>query len=59
MTGPTVDLAVVEKIAARPDLEGRRLGADQEEALERIAVSGRVVDVLVGPAGAGNTIWDL
>lgn len=54
-TGPTVDLATVEKITSRPDLEGRRLGADQVEALSRIAVSGRVVDVLVGPAGAGKT----
>src|SRR5690606_23269053 len=27
----------------------------QAEALQRIAVSGRVVDVLVGPAGAGKT----
>src|SRR5699024_8517136 len=54
-TGPTVDLAVVEKITNRRDPEGRRLGADQAEALQRICVSGRVVDVLVGPAGAGKT----
>lgn len=53
--GPTVDLATVERITSRPDLEGRRLGADQAEALQRICVSGRVVDVLVGPAGAGKT----
>lgn len=31
------------------------LGEDQAEALARIAVSGRVLDVLVGPAGAGKT----
>ncbi|WIY84175.1 AAA family ATPase [Propionimicrobium sp. PCR01-08-3] len=31
------------------------LGEDQVDALTRIAVSGRVVDVLVGPAGAGKT----
>ncbi|WP_396290676.1 MobF family relaxase [Curtobacterium sp. KT1] len=54
-TGPTVDLAAVEKITSSPDPEGRRLGADQAEALQRICVSGRVVDVLVGPAGAGKT----
>ncbi len=54
-TGPTVDLATVEKITSRPDADGRRLGPDQAEALQRIAVSGRVVDVLVGPAGAGKT----
>jgi conjugative relaxase-like TrwC/TraI family protein len=54
-TGPTVDLATVEKITSRPDADGRRLGPDQAEALQRIAVSGRIVDVLVGPAGAGKT----
>ena len=54
-TGPTVELATVEKITSRPDAEGRRLGPDQADALQRIAVSGRVVDVLVGPAGAGKT----
>jgi energy-coupling factor transporter ATP-binding protein EcfA2 len=31
------------------------LGEDQADALTRIAVSGRVLDVLVGPAGAGKT----
>ncbi|MBX4378510.1 AAA family ATPase, partial [Mycobacterium tuberculosis] len=35
--------------------EGRLLGDDQAEALTQIAVSGRVLDVLVGPAGAGKT----
>ncbi|MCT1691591.1 relaxase domain-containing protein [Brevibacterium sp. p3-SID960] len=54
-TGPTVELATVEKITSRPDAEGRRLGPDQADALQRVAVSGRVVDVLVGPAGAGKT----
>jgi len=54
-TGPTVPLAVVERIAARPDRKGQTLGDDQAGALARIAVSGRVVDVLVGPAGAGKT----
>ena len=54
-TGPTVDLATIEKITSRPDTEGRRLGPDQADALQRIAVSGRVVDVLIGPAGAGKT----
>ncbi|HJC29067.1 MobF family relaxase [Nocardioides sp. L-11A] len=54
-TGPTVPLATVEKITARPDAEGRMLGEDQADALMKIAVSGRVLDVLVGPAGAGKT----
>ncbi|WP_282856383.1 MobF family relaxase [Pseudoclavibacter helvolus] len=54
-TGPTVRLATVERIAARPDRKGHTLGDDQAGALAKIAVSGRVVDVLVGPAGAGKT----
>lgn len=54
-TGPTVPLATVERITAKPDREGRVLGDDQAGALASIAVSGRVVDVLVGPAGAGKT----
>tara|TARA_R110000868_G_C10970452_1_gene769775 strand:- start:11435 stop:14971 length:3537 start_codon:yes stop_codon:yes gene_type:complete len=55
VTGPTVPLATVERIAARPDGEGRVLGDDQAAALVSVAVSGRIVDVLVGPAGAGKT----
>jgi hypothetical protein len=51
LTGPTVSLASVEKIARKPDADGMVLGEDQAEALTRIAVSGRVLDVLVGPAG--------
>jgi len=54
-TGPTVPLATVERITSRPDREGRMLGDDQAAALAQVAVSGRVVDVLVGPAGAGKT----
>ena len=54
-TGPTVPLAVVERIAVRPDRKGHTLGNDQTAALAKIAVSGRIVDVLVGPAGAGKT----
>ncbi|WP_415853405.1 MobF family relaxase [Sinomonas sp. G460-2] len=55
ITGPTVSLATVEKITARPDRQGRLLGADQAGALAKVAASGRIVDVLVGPAGAGKT----
>lgn len=54
-TGPTIPLAIIERIAQKPDRERRMLGADQASALSAIAVSGRVVDVLVGPAGAGKT----
>ena len=55
LTGPTVSLATVEKLSRNPDADGLVLGEDQAEALTRIAVSGRVLDVLVGPAGAGKT----
>ncbi|MFS2282061.1 MobF family relaxase [Microbacterium sp. OR21] len=55
MTGPAVPLETVERIARKPDARGRALGEDQAAALAAIAVSGRVVDVLVGPAGAGKT----
>ena len=54
-TGPSIDLATVETLTGRPDAEGRMLGPDQAAALASVAVSGRVVDVLVGPAGAGKT----
>ncbi|HIW30812.1 MAG TPA: relaxase domain-containing protein, partial [Candidatus Luteococcus avicola] len=54
-TGPTVPLETVERIARRPDARGRVLGEDQAAALAAISVSSRVVDVLVGPAGAGKT----
>lgn len=54
-TAPTVPLAVVERIAARPDRKGYTLGGDQTAAMAKIAVSGRIVDVLVGPAGASKT----
>lgn len=53
--GSTVTLATVEKITYRPDADGRMLGDDQADALTRIAVSGRMLDILVGPAGAGKT----
>ena len=54
-SGLTVSLGTMERIARRPDAEGRELSGDQAEALVQIAVSGRVLDVLVGPAGAGKT----
>lgn len=54
-TAPTIPVEVIEKVTARPDREGRLLGDDQAGALASVAVSGRVLDVLVGPAGAGKT----
>jgi ATP-dependent exoDNAse (exonuclease V) alpha subunit len=50
---PTVDLGVVEAATAAVDRVA--LGADQDEALIAIAASGRIVDLLIGPAGAGKT----
>lgn len=55
MTAPTVPVEVVEKVTRRPDRDGRLLAVDQAAALIGIAISGRAVDVLVGPAGAGKT----
>jgi hypothetical protein len=55
MTAPTVPLEIIETVTSRPDREGRMLGPDQAAALAAIALSGRIVDVLVGPAGAGKT----
>lgn len=54
-SGPTIGLDMVERITQRPDVRGRKLGEDQAAALASVAVSGRVIDVLVGPAGAGKT----
>lgn len=55
LTAPTVLLETVEKITRQPDAQGRVLSDEQGAALSAIAVSGRVVDVLVGAAGAGKT----
>ncbi len=54
-TGPTVSLETVERIVRKLGRERLVLGEDQTSALTKIAVSGRVVDLLVGPAGAGKT----
>ena len=51
---PTIEAAAIENV-----MRGRsasvRLGEDQRSALTAVATSGRVLDVLVGPAGAGKT----
>ncbi|MTV27624.1 relaxase domain-containing protein [Nitriliruptoraceae bacterium ZYF776] len=54
-TGPTASIMDVERGVGRTARKGRRLGADQHGALRAVAGSGRMVDVLVGPAGAGKT----
>ncbi|MDP9441145.1 MAG: relaxase domain-containing protein, partial [Actinomycetota bacterium] len=55
-TGPRVCVATVATVCDAP-LPGRAhgLGPDQAVAVEAIATSGRALDVLVGPAGAGKT----
>ncbi|MGG5172909.1 MobF family relaxase [Pseudarthrobacter sp. J1738] len=55
LTAPTVPLETVEKVTRQPGAQGRMLSDEQAAALSAIAVSGRVVDVLVGAAGAGKT----
>ncbi|MCB0906472.1 MAG: relaxase domain-containing protein [Nocardioidaceae bacterium] len=53
-SAPTIGIEIVDDVAARP-VRGNRLSPEQTEAIARIAVSGRVVDLLIGPAGAGKT----
>lgn len=52
---PVVDMRLIERAAraARPGQAA--LGPDQQDAIGKVAVSGRVLDVLVGPAGSGKT----
>lgn len=51
LSAPVVSLDAIEGATGREHL----LSAEQAEMLARIAVSGRRVDLLVGPAGAGKT----
>ncbi len=54
--GPTVTTASVARVT-EDNLPGRdhRLSVDQAVAVEKIATSGRWIDVLVGPAGTGKS----
>lgn len=52
-TGPRVALTALRSTASRKLAGG--LGDDQIAALTAVAGSGRVIDVLIGPAGAGKT----
>ena len=54
-TGPTLNLATVEKATSKPGSRARVLSDDQAGVVAQIAVSGRTVDILVGPAGTGKT----
>ncbi|MEU1970529.1 MobF family relaxase [Microbacterium sp. NPDC019599] len=53
--GPALEHRHMERFALLPDLNGITLDDDQALAITRIATSGRLLDVLVGPAGAGKT----
>jgi len=55
-TGPVLSVATVAAVG-EANLPGRTYApsVDQALAVEKIATSGRVVDVLVGPAGTGKT----
>lgn len=52
---PTVDIVIVDTITNQP-VKGFRLSSEQAQAIAKVAVSGRQLDLLVGPAGAGKTI---
>ncbi len=56
VNGPTVTVETIAAVA-EVDLPGRGHGmsVDQALAVEKIATSSRVLDVLVGPAGTGKT----
>ncbi len=54
LDGPTVPAAAVEE-AATAASNGLPPSAEQTSAIRSVATSGREVDVLVGPAGAGKT----
>ncbi|WP_206680428.1 AAA family ATPase [Flaviflexus huanghaiensis] len=54
-TAPTVPLAWIEQAARTENKDGYTLSPDQEQAIAKIGISGRNLDVLVGPAGTGKT----
>ena len=53
-TGVRLPLRIVNRHTTRP-IRGVRLADDQASAILTLATSGRVLDVLVGPAGTGKT----
>jgi conjugative relaxase-like TrwC/TraI family protein len=53
-TAAVVPAKVVRAVAGRP-VHGQRLSDQQAAALTAIVTSGRRIDLLVGPAGAGKT----
>lgn len=53
-SAPVVALDLIESVV-RSEVLGHRLSSEQTATLASIAVSGRQVDLLIGPAGAGKT----
>ena len=55
-TAPVVGVATVARVT-EADLPGRAYGLspDQALAVEKVATSGRALDILVGPAGSGKS----
>lgn len=53
--GPRLSARAAHRHTSRPDERGVMLAEDQAVAITQIATSGRVLDLLVGPAGAGKT----
>jgi conjugative relaxase-like TrwC/TraI family protein len=52
--GPRLPVRLVHRHTSRP-IRGVKLADDQAAAILQLATSGRVLDVLVGPAGTGKT----
>ncbi|MFI8631231.1 MobF family relaxase [Microbacterium sp. NPDC077663] len=52
---PTVPLRWIEHAARTKNRDGHTLSTDQEQAIAKICLSARTLDVLVGPAGTGKT----
>jgi conjugative relaxase-like TrwC/TraI family protein len=55
MDGPRLSTRAAHRHTVGPDERGVTLAEDQAAAIRRLAASGRVLDMLVGPAGAGKT----
>lgn len=54
LTAPVMKPSLIEDVTSH-DPPGHQLSEGQAQALAKIAASGRQIDLLVGPAGAGNT----
>lgn len=55
VSGPTIPTTLLRRLAHTPLRRGGTLTESQHAALTALGSSGRVVDLLVGPAGAGKT----